>query len=80
MPIVEALYFNVPVLLSNIEICREVAGEKAVYFEPLNIDDILQKIMLVISSNEKKTTQGYVLEKFSENATSAKYIKLLNSY
>lgn len=77
MPIVEALYFNVPVLLSNIEICREVAGEKAVYFEPLNIDDILQKIMLVISSNEKKTTQGYVLEKFSENATSAKYIELV---
>lgn len=78
MPIVEALYFNVPSLLSNLEVCHEVAGENANYFEPLNIEDIYKKIQNALSVEQKKETRSYILKKFSEKQTSAKYIELLN--
>lgn len=78
MPIVEALYFNVPTLLSNLAVCHEVAGENANYFEPQNIEDIYKKIQNALSVEQKKETRSYILEKFSEKQTSAKYIELLN--
>lgn len=78
MPIVEALYFNVPTLLSNLDVCHEVAGENANYFEPKNIEDIYKEIQNVLYIKQKKDTRSYILEKFSEKQTSAKYIELLN--
>ena len=43
-PLVEAMASELPVIAADIPICREICGEAAVYFNPLNADDLAQKI------------------------------------
>lgn len=79
IPIVEAEHFGARLLLSDIMICHEIAGENAEYFDPKNIDDIKRCLCLVTSSENQMGKMSYNLEKFSSENTSLKYIKLLNS-
>ncbi|MEM0136427.1 MAG: glycosyltransferase [Thermoplasmatales archaeon] len=43
-PVVEAFKVGLPVVASDIEVFREVAGDAAVFVDPLNLDDILRGI------------------------------------
>ncbi len=79
MPIIEAMYFNIPVLLSNLSVCHEVSSDMGIYFNPLSVDDLLQKMQEVINENMVVDTRDIVLEKYSEINTSHKYIELLNN-
>lgn len=77
MPIVEAMYFNVPLVLSDIEVFREITNNKAIFFDS-NSDDELTKIML--NQSEKiKTSITYDLANFSALNTSRKYIDIINN-
>ncbi len=44
IPLVEAFYYDVPVLCSNRTSLPEVAGDAALYFNPLDVNDIANKI------------------------------------
>lgn len=44
LPIVEAAYFNLPIIASNIEIFKELLDDRYIPFHPLHITDIQDKI------------------------------------
>jgi len=48
MPLLEAMYFETPVIASNIAAIPEVAGDAAVYFDPYDAEDMAEKISRVI--------------------------------
>jgi len=79
MPIVEALYFNVPVIVTDIEICHEIAGDFAQYIDCDNEKFLAEAMFNIILGNiEIRDTKSMVCEKYSFKNTSGKYIELLN--
>ena len=44
LPLVEAMYFNVPVVCSDIPVFKEVGGDYPCYFNPLDANDLTSKI------------------------------------
>lgn len=78
MPIVEAMYFKAPIVLSDIEVCREISGGNAIFFNPLDFKRLSE---ILINTEYHKLLQidnSNILERFSEQNTSCKYIELLN--
>lgn len=55
MPILEAFANDCPVCVSNASCFPEIAGDAALYFDPLNEDSILTAIENVIYKNDIKT-------------------------
>lgn len=52
IPILEAWSCKTPVLLSDIDCFREIAGEAGYYFDPQNPQDITEKINEVLSNSQ----------------------------
>lgn len=48
MPILEAMVYECPVVLSNASCFPEIAGDAGLYFDPHNIDDISDKILMLL--------------------------------
>ncbi|MBP6942663.1 MAG: glycosyltransferase family 4 protein [Candidatus Buchananbacteria bacterium] len=53
IPLIEALSLNVPVVCSDIPVFREVGGDMATYFDPLNPDSIAQVMSEALSTPTK---------------------------
>lgn len=77
MPVVEAMYFNLPLLLSDISIFHEVSGEQAKFFSSENVSELCQ-LMLHYQSHRIDYTR-HLNSYFSEDATSRKYVSILNA-
>ena len=61
MPVLEALAAGIPVACSDIPPLREVAGEAALYFDPLNEDGIasaIERVMSDVSLQGRVATAG----------------------
>ncbi len=54
IPIVEAMYCDVPVITSNISSMPEVAGEAGLFVDPYSISDIAEKMQLLFGNEELK--------------------------
>jgi len=69
IPVLEALAVGTPVATSNISSMPEVGGEAALYFDPYNIEDMADKIKLLLYDKETvtqlNTHRSVQLEKFS---------------
>lgn len=66
LPILEAFYHQVPVACSNTSSLPEVAGEAAIYFDPLNIEQMAKAIAEAIKNKDKLVEAGVKqLAKFS---------------
>jgi len=76
MPVVEAMSFGIPVLLSDIPPHREVSLNKGEYFEPTDVDSLADK-MLRMDFNRRDYGKE-IRSMFSEDNTSVKYIELIN--
>jgi glycosyltransferase involved in cell wall biosynthesis len=61
MPVLEAMAAGIPVACSDIPPLREVAGDAALYFDPLNEDAIasaIERVMTDASLRERLATAG----------------------
>src|SRR5205823_2035716 len=54
LPILEAMACGCPVITSNISSMPEVAGNAALYVNPLSIDDIKSKIKMLVGDDSLK--------------------------
>jgi len=54
LPVIEAMACGAPVACSNTTSLPEVAGDAAVYFDPLQIEDIAGAIVSIISDDERR--------------------------
>lgn len=69
LPLIEAAYFNCPIIASNIPVFKEILGKSFVSFNPEDVDDIEQKITHFIS-NPAKFSYKKIIDNFSfENMT-----------
>ena len=79
MPPMEAIYFNVPAIVSDIPVFREVYEGSATFVDIKNIDDVSKKIASVlknvkpIDKNNKETQ----LEKYSWSNSVNKLLKII---
>jgi len=54
MPILEAMVYDCPVVLSNTSCFPEIAQNAGLYFDPFDIEDIANKIENILLNNEVK--------------------------
>ncbi len=62
LPILEAFAAGIPVICSNVSSLPEVAGNVALYFNPYNVDDMVEKIKQLLENEElrnKLIQKGY---------------------
>ena len=78
MPIVEAMYFNLPVILSDYPVFHEVSFDSGIYFDPLNEKDLSEKMFYIQDHSFHTSFQGQVMDTYSERSTSQRYIDLFN--
>ena len=78
MPVVEAMSFGLPVLLSDIPPHREVSLGKGVYFEPCNSKDLSTKMSNIDFG--KCSYDQEVRALFSEENTAARYVDVINEF
>ncbi len=48
IPVVEAMYCNIPILASNVTSVPEIAGDAALYADPLVIDEITKQMLIIV--------------------------------
>lgn len=81
MPIVEAMFFNLPVILTDDNVFREVSQNRGTYFDPYHPDELAEiLIQFEHSSHELANTSELIKDVFSEENTSGKYVELLNGF
>lgn len=55
LPILEAMKYGCPVVTSDISSLPEAGGDAAIYFDPENVEDIMQKIVNVLNDKDLKS-------------------------
>lgn len=76
LPVVEAAYFKCPVIASDIEIFREIAGDNFVKFNPKDINSIKDAISNFISLDKNKRPLIKLSSKFSFEKMAQNTLKL----
>ena len=81
IPPVEAQSFGCPVLSSNTTSLPEICGDGAIYFNPYDINDLKEKIELVLNDenlkNELKTKGFENIKRFSWEQSAKKIIEVI---
>lgn len=54
IPVLEAYYYGIPLLLSDRASLPEVAGDAAIYFNPYDVKDIVDKIKKAVTDNNEE--------------------------
>lgn len=78
MPIVEAMHFNLPVILSDIPVLHEISLEEGIYFNPLDYHN-LSHILLSFNPIKRNYSEA-ITNKFSTQNTSERYLQEINKY
>lgn len=75
LPIIEACYFNCPIIASKLDVFKEILGNNYISFDPYNVSDIKNKIEFFLK-NKPKYNYKNILNKFSFKEMTKKTIKL----
>lgn len=59
-PLVEAMACGLPIIASDIPICREICGKAAIYFSPLDPKDLAEKIVLLRNNADLRSQLGRI--------------------
>lgn len=76
MPIIEAMFFNAQLIISDLKITREITDNKAFFFNPISYEELF--VIMLNIKKAKTDTRSYVLDKFSSDETSRKYVEKIN--
>ena len=76
-PLVEAFKTGLPVVASDIDVFHEVAGDAAVYVDPLNLEDVLRGINEAIEYKQPIISKGEHRSEMFEMNVFSKKLKLL---
>lgn len=79
MPVVEALFFEVPSLLSDIEVHREVSLDSASYFNLNDVNELINLMKSLKSYYSKEFLRKKIITEYSSMNTSHKYVDIINS-
>jgi glycosyltransferase involved in cell wall biosynthesis len=81
LPVLEAMKFGCPTVISDTSSLPEVGGDAALYFDPQSADDIAEKLGKVIADEklrEEMIKKGYnQVKKFSWEKTAKETLKVL---
>ncbi|KKP52754.1 MAG: Mannosyltransferase B, partial [Candidatus Roizmanbacteria bacterium GW2011_GWA2_33_33] len=75
LPLIEAAYFNCPIIASNIEVFKELLGNDYLSFNPKDTDDIVEKINSFIK-NYPKFDYKNIIKKYSFEKMTEKTLKI----
>ena len=84
-PVAEALKVGIPVVASDIEIFREVAGDCVIYVDPQNVEDISRGLQEALENREILSKKGqerakeFTLEQLSRSLD-AMYSRVANAF
>lgn len=73
LPILEANYFNCPVVLSSIDVFKEVMGNKAVYFNPKRVDELVNILTKFKKSKVIPISGDFSFEEMTKKTLSSYY-------
>jgi len=83
MPILEAMVYDCPVVVSNVSCLPEVAGDACLYFDPFQVEDMASKIEQLLTSptlRQEIVAKGSVqLEKFSWDKSAKGHLAVYQS-
>jgi len=83
MPILEAMVYNCPVVVSNVSCLPEVAGDACLYFDPFQVEDMAGKMEQLLNSptlRQEIVAKGAAqLEKFSWDKSAKEHIAVYQS-
>ncbi|MGA2911298.1 MAG: glycosyltransferase family 1 protein [Candidatus Levyibacteriota bacterium] len=81
LPVLEAMKFGCPTVISDVSSLPEVGGDACLYVDPQSVDDIAQKLNTVISDEKLRAEmvkKGYnQVKKFSWEKTAKETLKAL---
>lgn len=80
MPVVEGMYFGLPVVLSNLSIHREVSFDKGIYCEPFDYESYAKGLKEAIEKPIDPSIKRIIKEKYNTDNTSMKYIEEVNKF
>lgn len=78
---VEAVFLNKPVIASNTYVHREILGEYPIYFKTNHVEDLVEKMKLVINGQytPKKEIAKMLMKKYSLKAAKSRLLKHIES-
>jgi glycosyltransferase involved in cell wall biosynthesis len=80
-PPLEALCcnINIPLILSDISVLREIYGDIAIFFNPKNPEDLAKKIKLMDRNNLKQIERRRILSQYTWKVHAEKIIEILSN-
>jgi glycosyltransferase involved in cell wall biosynthesis len=83
LPVLEAMKYGCPVVISNISSLPEVGGDAVLYVDPQSVDDIKNKLELIINDEKLRKElieKGYKqVKKFSWEKTARETLRVLEN-
>lgn len=65
LPVLEALVHGCPVICSDIPVFHEIVGDSAIYFNPVDTDDLRKKLAQVLERKPSPKSVSQLLQRFN---------------